>query len=299
MPPKLLIATTVRWFPTARLAMALARTGFSVEAVCPNKHPLQKTSVIKKIHPYDGFAPTLSFSNAITASAPDLLVPGDEYAVQCLRKVYDRACGKTAEPLCSLIEKSLGPAGSFRMLGSRSAVMQLARDESIRVPRTEIVRNVNDLRRCSQEFLFPLVLKADGTSSGEGVRIVRTIEEAKRGLRALQAPLSLLRVVKRVLVDHEMEFVVPTLLRQGHQVNAQEFVEGTDATSLAACWKGDVLASIHFEVVKKQYKNGPASVMRGLDLPISTGHFQEWWTFSICHGFCFDFLLTKELETPS
>lgn len=299
LAPKILIATTVRWFPTPRLVMALARAGFYVEAVCPRKHPLQKTSVIHKIHSYDGFVPTVSFSDAIAASAPDLVVPGDEYAVQCLRKVYDRAAGDTAEPIRRLIEKSLGPSESFRILASRTAVMQLAREESIRVPRTEVIRNVSDLRRCSEEFLFPFVLKADGTSSGEGVRIVRTIEEAKRGFRTLRAPLSAVRVVKRVLVDQEREFVLPTLLRQGHQVNAQELVDGTDATSMAACWRGDVLARIHFEVVKKQYKNGPASVMRRMELPemdLAISRVVKRLNLSGFHGF--DFLIEKGSGNP-
>ncbi|MGA9883685.1 MAG: ATP-grasp domain-containing protein [Candidatus Acidiferrales bacterium] len=198
-----------------------------------------------------------------------------------------------------LIEKSLGPAESLRILASRTAVMQVAREESIRSPKSEIVADLTHVKTCSEEFHFPLVLKADGTSGGEGVRIVRTIEEAKRGLRALRAPLSVLRVVKRVVVDRELEWVVPTLLRQRHQVNAQEFVDGTDTTSLAACWKGNVLASIHFEVVKKQYKNGPASVMRRMELPemdLAISKLVKHLNLSGFHGF--DFLIEKGSGKP-
>lgn len=279
--------------------MALARAGFSVEAVCPRNHPVLQTSVVQKVHAYSGFAPALSFSNAIAASAPDLVVPGDEHAVQCLRYLCDRARGKTAEPIRMLIEKSLGPAESLRVLGSRTAVMRVAREESIRCPKSEIVADVTQVKTCSEELLFPLVLKADGTSGGEGVRIVRTIEEAKRGLRALRAPLSVLRVVKRAMVDRELEWVVPTLLRQGHQVNAQEFVDGIDTTSLAACWKGNVLASVHLEVVKKQYKNGPASVMRRMELPemdLAISKLVKRLNLSGFHGF--DFLIEKGTEKP-
>ncbi len=47
--PKVLVATTFRWYPTARLAMALANAGFTVEVVCPRRHPITKTKVARKI----------------------------------------------------------------------------------------------------------------------------------------------------------------------------------------------------------------------------------------------------------
>lgn len=301
MIPKVLIATTDRWFPTARLAMALARAGFVVEAVCPSNHPLRQISVVRKIYAYDGFSPVRSFADALTAAAPEIVIPGDEYAVRCVHKLYknEHRRGRQGEQLCALIERSLGPAASFRVLAARSAVMRVARGESIRVPQTKVVSDIAELKECCEEFLFPFVLKADGTSGGEGVRIVRTFEEAKRAFRFLHSPTSALRVVKRAFVDQDMRSVVPALLRERKTVNAQEFIQGRDATSLAACWKGTVRASLHFEVVKKQHKNGPASVMRRMensDLDFAISRLVRRLNLSGLHGF--DFLLEEPTGNP-
>lgn len=299
--PKVLIVTTVRWFPTARLAMGLAKAGFSVDAVCPSRHPLQKISVLGKTHPYDTFSPMQSFADAISAAAPDLVIPGDEYAVRCLHKVYDqmRRRGNAAAQSCALLERSLGPADSFHTLSSRAAVMQTAREESIRTPRTMVIASAADLRSCCEQFQFPLVLKADGTSSGEGVRIVRTLDEARKAFRLLQLPPSAIRVAKRAVVDQDMRSVVPALLRQRSTVNAQEFIQGQDATSLVACWQGTVRASLHFEVVNKQRKNGPASVMRRLEnreMDVAISRIVQRLKLSGFHGF--DFLLERNTGNP-
>lgn len=301
MKPTVLVATTARWFPTARLAMALVGAGFSVDVVCPARHPLRRLSTIRKRYPYDGLAPVLSFSDAVSASLPDLLIPGDEYAVRLVHKVYDQASrrGKSGEPVCELIERSLGPMKSFQILAARAAVMQLAQEESVRVPRTTVVTNPGQLEEICADLSFPLVLKADGTSSGEGVRIVRTIEEAHRAFRFLQAPPSAIRAAKRALIDLDMRSVMPVLLRQRNSVSAQEFIAGQDATSLVACWKGSVRACLHFEVVKKQHKNGPASVMRRLEhreLDAAISRIVGRLELSGILGF--DFLLEKQSGHP-
>jgi glutathione synthase/RimK-type ligase-like ATP-grasp enzyme len=298
---KVLIVTTARWFPTARLAMGLAKAGFSVDVVCPSRHPLRKISALGKIYPYDSFSPAQSFADAISAAAPDLIIPGDEYAVRCVHRLYEQAHrrGNAGARVCALIERSLGPAESYRTLDSRTAVMQLAHEESIRTPRTRVIANVAELRSCCEEFQFPLVLKADGTSSGEGVRVVRTFDEARKAYRVLQLPPSAIRVAKRAVIDQDMRSVVPALLRQRNTVNAQEFIQGQDATSLAACWQGTVRGSLHFEVVNKQRKNGPASVMRRLDnreMDVAISRIVQRLKLSGLHGF--DFLLEKSTGNP-
>lgn len=297
MKPTVLIATTARWFPTARLAMALVGAGFTVDAVCPARHPLTKISTIRKTYPYDGLAPVLSFADAIDAGIPDLVIPGDEYAVRLVHKVYEQARrrGKFGEAACALIERSLGPVESFHVLAARAAVMQLAQEESVRVPRTRVISDSSCLGQICNELSFPVVLKADGTSSGEGVRIARTLEEANRAFRFLQSPPSAIRAAKRALIDQDTRSVMPVLLRQRNTVNAQEFIQGQDATSLVACWKGSVRASLHFEVVKKQHKNGPASVMRRIDdreLDVAISRIVDRLQLSGILGF--DFLLEKE-----
>jgi hypothetical protein len=109
------------------------------------------------------------------------------------------------------------------------------------------------------------VLKADGTSGGNGVRIAQTFEEAERALRTLQAPPVLARATKRAIVDHDTTLLWPSLLRHRFVVNAQALVHGREATSTVFCWKGSVLAALHFEVLEKMHAAGHAAVLRLID----------------------------------
>jgi len=247
--------------------MALANAGCTVEAVAPPNHPFGKTRAVRQTHTYRGLLPLQSFANAIAAAKPDLIVPGDDLAARHLHDLCNREqrSGKGRAQICALIKYSLGAPESFPIVFARTAFMDLAAQTGVRAPKTKVIKNVEDLREWVARTGFPTVLKADGTSGGEGVRIVRTLEEAERILRKLQAPPSLARAAKRVLVDHDMTLVWPSVLRTRYVVNAQAFVAGREATSLVACHNGAVLASLHFEVLNKRDPGGPATVVRRIE----------------------------------
>ncbi len=293
----MLVVTTCRWLSTARLAVALTNAGCTVEAVCPPRHPVRKTSVLQRAHTYHGLVPLASFADAIATSKPDLIIPSDDLATRHLHDLYRRAQkdGDSGAPLRALIERSLGAPASFPVTYGRTAFMELAREEGIRVPKTAVVANLADLRKWADSMGLPAVLKANGTSGGEGVRVVHTLEEAERAFRRLQAPPLLARVAKWVIVDQDMTLVWPALLRRRSVVNAQTFVPGREATSLAACWKGTILASLHFEVLGKQESSGPATVMRLVENPEMAAAAEKMvrrLNLSGLHGF--DYMLEKE-----
>jgi hypothetical protein len=297
--PTVLIATTSQWFSTARLAMALADAGCVVDAVCPPQHPLRTTSLVRQIHAYHGLRPVHSFAEAISASKPDLIVPGDDLSTQHLHKLYQRACRnpKAKSPVCAVIERSLGAPESFPVVYARTTVLELAKAEGVRVPKTAVIANLVDLRNWVDRVGLPTVLKADGTSGGEGVRVVCTMDEAEKALRRLQAPPMVAKALKWALVDQDMTLVLPTLLRRRSVVNAQVFVEGREATSLVACWKGTVLAGLHFEVLNKQNAAGPATVMRLVENPEMQAAAEKMvrrLNLSGLHGF--DFMLEAGTE---
>lgn len=263
MKPTVLVATTCLWFPTARLAMALSNAGFEVAAVCPPRHPLSKTGAVRQMHAYRGLTPLKSFADAISAVKPDLIIPADDRATRHLHRLHDheRRRGQ-AKSLCAVIERSLGAPEGYSVVNARSAFMQIAGESNVRVAQTAVVTSLDDLRKCVARMGLPMVLKADGTSGGDGVRIVKTLEDAERAFRKLQAPPLLARAVKRALVDQDQMLLGSSLLRRKSVVNAQEYVSGMEATSTVACWEGTVLASLHFEVLKKADSAGHATVVR-------------------------------------
>lgn len=276
--------------------MALAETGCTVKAICPEDHPLRKTSAIEESYPYRGLAPLACFVDAIGRGKPDFVIPGDDLAAQHLRQLHRREQSKGGNKhICALIERSIGPAESFPFLFCRSKFINLAEEQGIRVPKTKAIANIDELREWISGAAFPMVLKADGTSGGEGVRVVRTPQEAERAFRKLQAPPIVARVVKRVLLDRDTTLVWPMLSRHRSAVNAQAFVAGREATSLVACWKGTVLAALHFEVLNKQDANGPASVVRLIedaDMVAAAEKMVRRLNLSGLHGF--DFMMEAQ-----
>lgn len=302
MIPTVLIATTSKWHPTARLGLAFANSGCNVEAICPVRHPLRVTKAIRRTHTYQALSPLDSFLRAIHSSQPDLIVPGDDLASKHLQDLYysqkqknDEAGSKT----CDLIERSIGSPESFPVASGRASFMEFARREGIRVPETAVLADIGDLERWISQMGLPVVLKSDGSSSGEGVRIAHTLSEARRDFRFLQAPVQLIRLAKRVLINRDMRWIRPALERRRSIVSAQEYVTGRDVTSLVACWKGEVLAALHFEVVNKQYARGPSSVLRLIEneeITVATEKLAGRLNISGLNGF--DFLLAKDNEKP-
>jgi hypothetical protein len=295
--PTVLIATTGRWFPTARLVVALTNAGFTIDAVCPSHHPLGKTGAVRQIYNYRGLGPLSSFADAITGAKPDLIVPGDDLATQHLHLLYDQEQRKrnAGTPVCALIERSLGAAENFPFLYARTKFMDLAEQEGVRVPDTEVISDSDGLREWIAQNGLPTVLKADGSSGGDGVRIVRTLKDAERALRALQAPPLLARAAKRALIDQDVTLVWPSLLRRRAIVNAQTFVAGREATSALACWKGQVLAALHFEVINKEVSSGPATVLRLIEnAEMSSAAERMVYRLNLSGLIGFDFMLEAQ-----
>ena len=267
MKPTVLLVTTTHWVPTARLIIALGNAGFRVEALCPPQHPLGKIDSAHRTHVYQGLTPLRSLVGAIAAVKPDLIVPGDDLATYHLHDLYRgrELYSDDVTRIRSLIERSLGSPEGFPVMHSRTGFIRLAQEQGVRCPKTKVIESGEDLNNWIERMGLPVVLKADGTSGGAGVRMVRTLEEARRAFRKLQAPPLLARAFKRALLNHDRTLIWPSLLRHHRTVNAQAFVAGHEATSTIACWEGAVLSSLHFEVLRKCTAAGHATVVRRIE----------------------------------
>jgi hypothetical protein len=297
LKPTVLVATTSRWFPTARLAVALANAGCSVEAVCPPGHPITKTSVSHRTFTYRGLAPLKSLEHAIAATNPTLIVSGDDLATWHLHSLYlaKERLGDRGAALCALIERSLGASRHYSALDDRAAFMQVAREEGVRIPTTLTIANAAERNVSLAQIPFPAVLKANGTSGGTGVRVVQNLEEAAQAVKLLEAPPLLARAAKRAIFDRDRTLLLPAVQRTRSKVTAQSFVRGREATSAHACWKGTVLASLYFEVLQKSHASGHATVLRRIEHPemaASAERMVRRLELSGLHGF--DFMLEAD-----
>jgi hypothetical protein len=279
--------------------MALANAGFTVDALCPPRHPFEKTGALRKKYPYRALTAVTSVADAIAGSKPDMVIPGDDLATSHLHELYRRGLrrGQSGRSVCDVIERSLGSSQSFSFAHDRSDFIELARAVKVRAPKMKVISNLDGLRKWVAQAGLPTVLKANGTSGGDGVRVVHTLKDAEAAFRALQAPPLFLRALKRAVLDQDTTLLWPSALRRRSVVNAQEFVSGREATSAVACWKGAVLASLHFEVLNKRDSAGPSSVVRRVDHPqmaFAVETMVRELNLSGLHGF--DFMLEADTE---
>ncbi len=235
-----------------------------MHALCPPNHPLRKTTAVRRLHFSSAFTTAGSLEKAIVSAKPDLVIPGDDVSLHHLHQLYEKCLrgSREASLVQSSVERSFGSRESFAILRSRARFIEVAGEEGVRVPKTEVINDIEDLKKWSRRNGFPAVLKANGTSGGEGVIRVNNLSEAQQGFSFLQAPPLLARATKRAVMDRDKTLLWPSLTRRKFVVNAQAFVSGREATSLIACWDGKVLACLHFEVVQKRSDNGPATVLR-------------------------------------
>ena len=265
---RVLLANTTWWPCASRLAIAFRHAGCSVSAVYPTRgHPLMVTGAVGQSFPYSSWNPLQSLAAAIEATQPHIVIPCDDRAVQHLHELHASALAPPGGIVSSTIESSLGPPASYSTVAARYELLNVAREEALPVPDTEIVRSRDDLRRWQGQHALPWVLKADGSWGGHGVKIVQSAKKAEQVVRHLTKPLSATRTLKRLIVDRD-----PFWLRtwwNGSRSTAvvQSYIEGRPANCAVACWKGKVLSGIATEVVSAQGATGSATVVRIVEGP--------------------------------
>lgn len=280
--------------------MVLADAGFSVEAVCLRGDFLASTTAVKRVHRYKSLSGVPSFKDAILKTRPALVIPCDDLARGHLHQLYEaERAASSSGGICALVERSLGRPASYPEVQSRSRLLTLARQEIDTAVETAVVSSPGDLKDWLHANGLPAVLKTDGSSGGYGVRVVSSSEEAETARRALAAPPGLARALKRALFNGNPTFLLPAWKRACPIVNVQKFINGTEATSTAACWQGAVLATLTFEVVRKMYDGGPASVVRLLEHPAITATVRKTAARLGLSGICgFDFIIEEGSGIP-
>jgi len=253
--PRVLLCATMWWPASARLAMAFLRHGCRVSAVCPPGHPLRFVTGIESLHTYKRLNTIASLAAAIRAVGPSLIVPCDDGAVWQLHELH-----ATEAEFRPLIEHSLGAKEAYPTLQKRGDLLKAAVELGIRVPVTQIVNSVDDLKGWCVDA--PAVLKVDGTWGGEGVTIVRSHSNAVRGFRSAFGATKAGVAWKRFLINRHPLAIWSWQRRKSSSITIQEFIQGHPATAMFACWRGEVLASVTVEVLASQGATGAATIVR-------------------------------------
>jgi hypothetical protein len=265
MTRKVLLVTTVDWTSTARYAHAFSVAGWQVEAIAPKGAPVTLSRYLGRHYRYRPLAAHASLRKAIEASKPDLLVTCDDRGVALLLKLY--AAARAGSQMQSLIRRSFGTPDELPPVLPRAGTRRAARDLGVRAPETITVADAAALEDCLVRLGLPLVLKADGSWGGDGVIVARSRDEAFAAFAKLKRPASRLRNIARALRRKDAHFLIAAFAPPCPVVSAQRFVAGRSANSAFACWKGEIVAALHYDVLISDGAMGPPNVIRRVDCP--------------------------------
>ena len=268
--PSVVVVATVHWASTTRLCLSLAEGGFEVVALAPDGHALHRLNGIVARSIGRTRAHGLSeITRTVESRPPDLLVPADERAIDFLRILYLRAIGgkgRNAGQMAALIEASLGSPSAFVFAAQKSRLVSLAQREGLLVPATNVVDDILELRRLIAKAQFPLVLKRDGSSGGQGVRIVSNAADAEQSFVELRRSAGPLAAVKMALKKLDLSYL-DGLYRKRPAISLQEYIVGRPANRAVVCHRGEVLAGLSVEALQTMDATGPATVIRVIDSP--------------------------------
>ncbi len=243
MPATVLLITTMEWPFSAQLAGAFTAVGARVEALCSKGSMLSLSCHPQRFHRYQPLSPDSSLKRAIAQGRPDLVIPCDDLAAELVTRV-------TGGPNLSDRHDFLTRAGRVGAPAQSLAVT----DEG----------GVNDAIR---RYGLPLVLKCDHSWGGAGVVIAATRQDALAAFHRFHRT-SRLRDLARFIRRKETHFLSRALLPVTPAVSVQPFIDGHPATSSIACWKGEVVAANHFDVLVTSESTGPGCVVARRDCPL-------------------------------
>jgi len=255
--PAILLAATLWWPLSARLAARLVSYGARVSAICPRGHVLHHLPGLQRLYNYSPWATHASLAAAIDAARPDFVIPCDDRAVWQLHDLH-----RARPDLRRLIEASLGRASEFGIVATRLRLLETAGELGVRVPQTRRVHGTADLRDWFAAGARPSVIKADGTWGGSGVYMVDNEPQALAAYARARRRRTLGEVVKRLVVNGD-PLATWTLRRQSEaDVSVQEQIVGRPANAMVAAWRGEALATVVVEVLSSQGRTGAGIVVR-------------------------------------
>jgi hypothetical protein len=244
--------------------MEMHAAGAIVSLIAPKGHPARVLTFLANQAVYRATAPTGTLTRAIQRLQPDLVVPCDERTVRDLHAICRRT-GNAA--LRGFIQRCTGPSNQFNIITSRAELLALARAEGVRVPENAPLPDLRALQRWVEAHPTPFVIKADGSWSGFGVRVISDPRAAEDAFRALSRPLSLRLALREALLERNY-FALRTWWRgEPPALSVQSFIDGWPGNIGVACWQGEILATICAEAVATETATGPSTVARIIHNP--------------------------------
>jgi hypothetical protein len=257
--PHVLLIAASRLPSTARLAVELHRSDATVSLVVPPGHPARVLRFFREVAVHSLWRPWKLLEKCLRRWRLDAIIPCDERTVRDLHELHAHT-GDTA--IRAMIERSLGAPETFSTVCSRDRLLSLARALKIRVPESMAVPDQHALDAWLRRESAPFVMKADGSWSGLGVRIISDKAVAHQVWQQMQQPNGLYKAMRELLMEWDASGLRSWPRGDRPVLSAQSYVNGFPANIGIACWQGEILATTCAVAVATLSATGPSTVVR-------------------------------------
>jgi hypothetical protein len=169
----------------------------------------------------------------------------------------------------------------------------------ISVPETRLITASEEIQSWHKVFKTASVLKVDGESGGNGVRVSRSLQESLSAWRQLSARCSLGTAWKRLAIDRDPLALWMRKHQAERGITVQAFVRGQPANSMFICRDGKVLSTVSVAVVVSDGPIGAATIIRRINNKAMTRAAELLAARLQLTGFYgLDFIIEAETETP-
>jgi predicted ATP-grasp superfamily ATP-dependent carboligase len=277
---KVLIFATRDWFGPARLPSALVRAGFSVvslsfaEALITHSRHVETRLLLPDAPSDTDFITALR--RALLSVEPDLVVPGDDPAVELLHALYFDAKANGPASLTACLQRSLGDSAHYPQVQSRQGLHAQAVELGLRLPEQEVVTSLDEAKGFADRHGFPLVLKVENSSAGFGTYICKDVAALAAGFAYFDARFGRRGQTPSVML-------------------AQRFITGQVAMRAVVALAGRVLAGLSaLKVETHPAPTGPSTIVEFIENHEMARSAEELTrAFGIAGFASFDFMLEE------
>ncbi|CAA7626633.1 conserved hypothetical protein [Candidatus Terasakiella magnetica] len=238
----LAITVAPDWWTIARLPSQLVAAGFDVAAFCPEHSFLALTDFVNERYFLQGDEIADELADAVAAWKPDLIVPGDEFAVHLLHHV-DRL--DVPAHLRQLIRRSCGDSRFYDVVSDKSRTLEEAASLGIRHPAQALAA---ELDAFSAVHGYPLLIKMSIGMAGKTVRACSDSTTAAAAITELQ----------HLLLP---PYAPPSSL------SVQKHIDGYPASVSFVALDGCLLDSFTYRTEESATVCGPSCVIKRIDYP--------------------------------
>jgi hypothetical protein len=254
-PRIVLLALFGQFMGTARLPASLQRAGAEVWAVCPPGSYLAATRYLDRCVPAPegrpGQASLAAILFRVLAARPDLIVAMDEASLRILDRLRGRfgsALRTVAPDLAGVVRRSLPAQDRYEDATQRWPNQRLAESLGIPCPVSAAVDSEATVDKFIDRVGREIVLKADGTTAGTGVRVCNDRAEAKSALSEIRAKAPSSRIM------------------------AQQHIRGVPAMHSFSALNGQVLSGLSaLKLTTHPGPTGPSASIEIVDHPEMAG----------------------------